>query len=217
MTGDRGGPTKVWRSAAAVLGIVVVMALMTPLVRLVFPRTSKSCPPPSCTSNLAQLGGLFVANVADRPWHPRSGPALFLEWRKTRSHIRPGEESVLICPNDDSIDSPDTPESRARYDTVDLDHPPADLCSYAVRDFERFPLDPAAKEPQLLAACVGREPNGPYVGRHKRGVSVLFTNGNARFLTFEELGLTPGVVPTVGPKSNVPMLRALRFGEPAPR
>ena len=37
----------------------------------------------TCQNNLSQLGGLFVARrAADPAWHPRSGQALFLEWRR---------------------------------------------------------------------------------------------------------------------------------------
>lgn len=167
----------------------------------------------TCMNNLSQLGGLFVVRSTDPSWHPRSGPRLFLGWRKDGAKIRPGQESVLICPGDDGAAPPDTPAAKARYDVVDLDHPPDDLCSYSVRDFERFPLDAASHEPQVLAVCVGRDGSL----RHKGGVNVLYDDGSARFVEIqelEELGLPPGAKPVPGPDSPCSILRVVRFGEP---
>lgn len=195
--------------AFCVLSAAIAFAVLgvTGVIRLPHAPNSRF----ACANNLSQLGGLYVVRTEGPAWRPRSGPALFLGWRKDGT-IRPGEEAVLVCPGDQSVTPPDTPEARARYDTVDLDHPPADLCSYAIRDFKRFPLDPESSEPQVIAVCVGRD--GTL--RHKGGVNVLYDNGSARFVEIselEELGLPSGAKPVPGPDSPCPILRVVRFGE----
>ena len=165
----------------------------------------------TCANNLSQLAGLYIQDAAAGR-APRSGPALFLAWRRS-GRIRPGQEGVLVCPSDEAVSVPDTAAARRRYDAVDLDHPPADLCSYAVRDFEHFPVDVDSAAPQVLAACVG--PGGTL--RHKNGVNVAFTDGSARFMEREELGLQPGDDILIGPESKAVLLRPLRFADPAAR
>lgn len=170
----------------------------------------------SCQNNLSQLGGLYVACSEDPAWRPRAGPALFLEWRKDGKRIRPGQEGVLVCPGDQHVVPPDTPELRARYDAVDLDDPPDDLCSYAVRDFVRFPVDPQAGKPEPIAACVGRIVDGEWQAFHKGGFVIVYDDGASRFIEWSECGVDPpGDWPdptvVVGPDSPVPELRTLCF------
>ena len=191
--------------AGAVLAILGLAYLSVP------PRVVHHTSRFDCANNLSQLAGLYCEDAAaGRP--PRSGPALFLQWLTT-GRIKPGQESMLLCPRDHDAASPGAPGMRSRYDTVDLDHPPADLCSFAVRDFEHFPLDPDAKDPQVLAACIG--PGGTL--RHENGTNVALTDGSVSFMDLKRLGLDPEDDILIGPESTSPLLRPLRFADPAAR
>lgn len=95
-------------------------------------------------------------------------------------------------------------------------HPPDDLCSYAVRDFVRFPLDSGSSAPQPVAACVGRFVKGRWQAFHKGGLHVAFDDGSARFVEWTELGVEPPSEwddPTtlLGPGSPVEWFRALSW------
>lgn len=123
---------------------------------------------------------------------------------------------MLVCPGDPGVVVPDTPEAVDRYDAVDLDAPPDDLCSYAVRDFARFPPDPKAVDPEPFAACVGRFRDGTWSACHRGGMVIAFCDGTTRFFEWAELGLGPGATPpddapVVGPDSPSPLLRVLCF------
>lgn len=158
-----------------------------------------------CASNLSQLGGLFIVERMDAPKGsvPRSGPGLFLEWRTATHRIQPSASSVLVCPGDAGALRPTDPGAITAYDNVDLDHAPRALCSYAVRDFEQFPLEHGTATVQVIAACV----------HHKGGANVLFDNGSARFVTNEEFGVPTGTELTVGPDSPAQVLRVVRYGD----
>ena len=118
---------------------------------------------------------------------------------------------MLICPGDNSVCFPDTAEARARYDAVNLDAPPADLCSYAVRDFARFPIDPAKAADEPVVACVGRGSGAAWCACHKDTFQIGFADGDVRTFTRADLGIAPGAPPVLGPTSPSPLLRVLCF------
>lgn len=158
-----------------------------------------------CLGRLSQLGLVFLMHSSAAPDKapPHSGPALFLSWRKDRSEIARGYEKVLICPLDDLADVPETDAEKRAWDDVDLAHPPRSLCSYAVRDFERFPLESKDAAPHPIAACL-----------HHPGIAIVgFDSGEARPVKLDELGLASDDEKIVGPSSKSPLLRVLRFGD----
>lgn len=156
-----------------------------------------------CHENLSQLGGIYVAERSSHPEaRPRSGPGLFLEWRKAERLVRRGQEAAFLCPEDDEATRPETWDERAAYDTVDLDRPPRALCSYAVRDFAKFPLDPRSATPQPIAACI----------HHKGGANVMYDDGSCTFLELGDLGLSSDTQKQVGPASASPELQPLTYG-----
>lgn len=168
-----------------------------------------------CTYNLSQLAGLWLEQHGDDPdGCMTSGPALVLGWRRDGT-IRAGEEEVLLCPGDNGAFVPDTPAARRRYDVVDLAAPPDDLASYAVRDFARFPVDPSRAADEPILACVGNFRDGTWCAHHRDVFIVAYADGRCRMLRCEELGLSRGEAPVVGPDSPSPVLRVLTFGPAA--
>ena len=73
-------------------------------------------------------------------------------------------------------------------------------CSYAVRDFKRFPLDPNSKELEIIA-CDRMGPEGR-TSHHRDGLCVLFSNGSMKFMDRAALGIDPWGEFTVGPDST---------------
>ncbi len=156
-----------------------------------------------CMNDLSQLTQIYLLCLMDdrakaQKW---SGAALWLSMRKGEGLIRRGEEHVLVCPADPAARPPASDAERKAWDDVDLAHPAAGLCSYAGRDFAKFPLDPKTREPQVIGACL----------HHKGGVMVAFADGQVQFMTFEELGLVSEAEKIVGPDSKSPLLRVLRY------
>jgi hypothetical protein len=189
---------------SAVLFVVVGLVLVGATMSLRCAMYSRE-PRTACLNNLSQLGQILLMEAQEHPGElPKySGPALFLSWRKDRSEIRRGDERALICPEDDLAHVPETDAEKRAWDDVDLAHPPRSLCSYAVRDFERFPIDPKSGMPQPIAACL-----------HHKGI-VVFVDaaGDAQFVKLDELGLASDDEKIVGPGSKSPLLRVLRFGD----
>src|SRR6185436_2486321 len=97
---------------------------------------------------------------------------------------------------------PETEGERRVWDTVDLDHAPRELCSYAGRDFERFPLDPKS-DSEVIGACLN----------HRGGAVVVYSSGTALFLKLAALGVASDDEKTVGPESLSPVLRVVRYGD----
>jgi prepilin-type N-terminal cleavage/methylation domain-containing protein len=184
--------------------IMVVIAIIAGLigtVAIIVPQMQEKQKRFTCQNNLSQLGGLFVTERSEKPGRPKyDGTALWLSWRVTASKVREGEEGVLICPGDNGIVAPDTPEAKKRYGDIDLKNPPNDMCSYAARDFSAFPLKNESNSVQI----VGCDRNGPdgRQAHHKNGLNIVFDNGQARFVEREELGISPDSDIVVGPDAT---------------
>jgi hypothetical protein len=119
-------PRKGLSAIATVLGVLCVIVVVVALVGIVVPQgtftTRAAQARIACRGNLDYLGALFnLEGSGTRP--RRAGPAVFLEWRKRGLKIKPGQEGVLLCPNDPAAVPCTSPEARARWDDVDLDDP----------------------------------------------------------------------------------------------
>lgn len=189
--------------------IMVVIAIIAGLigtVAIIVPQMQEKQKRFTCAKNLNQLGTLFVAQQVEKPGKPKfDGSALWLSWRSDMSKIREGEEGVLICPGDNGISAPDTPDQKARYTGVDLKNPPADLCSYTARDFTAFPLSNESKKVQIIA-CDRNGPDGR-TAHHKNGLNVVLDTGSAVFMEREELSIDPDDPVIVGPDATNEMLK----------
>lgn len=175
-----------------------------------------------CQRNLRELSTLLLLSMrdgsADEVLNECSGASVLLSFRVTDGAIKEGWETLFICPADEDAINP-TP---AQYDGLDLHDPEAvrGLCSYAVRDFGRFPLDPLPDEPQILAC--DRQGDDGCTQHHlggldgMSGINVAFSDGSVKFLTHDELGLSGDDQIVVGPDSTHPMLKKVRY-DPYPR
>jgi hypothetical protein len=135
---------------------------------------------------------------------------MFLYFRVSSNDIRKGEESVLICPGDNAVKSPSSPEAQAVYDDeVDLSNPPDNMASYAVRDFTTYPLSVEAPERQIIA-CDRNGSDGRTL-HHRGGLNVLFDNGQSVFLSREDLGISGDADVVVGPASEHDVLKQVVY------
>jgi hypothetical protein len=162
-----------------------------------------------CGNNLSRLGERLRAMTPDkrRATMKLGGAAMFLSWRKDGRVVRRGDESLLRCPDDPDLRALND-DARTAYDQVDLANPPDDLCSYAVRDFDRWPLPTEGSlRGEIIACCrQGRDGATPH---HRGGVVALFGEGDVQFLTRDDLGLVADEPLVVGPESKVPMLQKM--------
>lgn len=187
---------------AIIAGLVAAVSLGIPIVQ----ERSKRL---TCAQNLADLGKIYVTWRMENPNKPpHSGVALFLHFRKKRE-IPEGAESKLICPGDQMVLAPDTPELQARYGDVDLTNPPDDLCSYAVRDFTAHPIkaDSGALE---IIACDRNGLDGR-TAHHKDGLVIMWSDGSAKFMDQDKLGLTTDAPIVVGPESEQAHLKKVIY------
>jgi prepilin-type processing-associated H-X9-DG protein len=152
----------------------------------------------TCMNNLSHHGQAYLV-TARRKAPAHCGAALWVSFCKRIA----ADPRVLVCPADARARRPETAEDRARYEIVDLDHVPRDLCSYPGRDFEKFPIDPKSHDKQPIGACLS----------HKGGAPVIYADGRVEWLTLEKLGLDSDDDKIVGPDSKSPVLRVLRYGD----
>ena len=189
--------------------IMVVIAIIAGLigtVAIIVPQMQEKQKSFQCKNNLSQLGGIFIIERGEKSGKPKhDGSALWLSWRSNTSKIKQGQESILVCPGDQSISQPDTPDAKARYDNIDLKNPPNDLCSYAARDFSAYPLKVEAPAVQIIG-CDRNGPDGKTT-HHKGHINIVFDDGSCRSVDREELGISANADIVVGPDATNDMLK----------
>lgn len=172
----------------------------------------------TCQDRLRQVGGLLTSLAKqDGDFPQRGGAALLLGYR--RAHlIQPGYEHVLICPGDKDARAPESHADQERYETVDATNAAAiaALCSYAVRDFARFPVradgrDTGTGSGELAWIACDRQGKDGRTPHHENGINVLFADGAVQFMNRDALGIAPDEPIIVGPGSPHPELRKLVF------
>ncbi len=189
--------------------LFVVSALQRPRIGPCGPG-DRSIP---CRRNLKELGTLVTGSMDDgsfgRIAAHYSGVSILLWFRVKGGAIEEGRESMLICPGDNQAVNPVSREAQREYDDIDLDDPRNNMCSYAVRDFRRFPLDLTQLGSEIIA-CDRLGLDGR-TAHHDNGLCVLFADGEVGFLTRDDLGLSREDPIVLGPKSKSPLLRTVRY------
>ena len=193
-------------AVVAALSIAAVAALSVAGIRVTSERAREDQGRLDCRARMARIARVVAADlIADPGRRLRAGPGLLFEMRRAGRIGGPGEERTMICPSDDGAIGPRDPSADARYAAASPDEPPADLCSFAVRDFAAFPLDPAAKSPEAVAACL----HHPEKLTLRGGANVAWSDGRVTWLGFEELGISEGAELVAGPSSKSPLLRTM--------
>jgi hypothetical protein len=166
------------------------------------PKMKETARRTECMSHLSELSMGFVMKQLEDPKAAQrwSGSSLWLAMRRNVPHAGDGRDTMLLCPGDVAAMPPG---GTADWNGLDLERPPRELCSYAGRDFARFPIDENDVKKQAIGACV----------HHRGGAVVAFDAGDVQFMTREELGLEPDADIKTGPDSASPVLRVLRGGD----
>ncbi len=185
-------------------GVLVCSGAVVTVARIV-PRMQETQRRITCMNNLSQLGQNYLvqSQINRRVAQAQGGSALWVAYRKNLTGLRIGDERVLLCPGDPLATPLETASASHLYDDVDLARVPRSMCSYAGRDFEKFPIDRTSHGKEPIGACLS----------HKGGAVVVFVGGDVQFVPLLELGLASDEEKSVGPDSKSPMPRVLRYGD----
>jgi hypothetical protein len=160
-----------------------------------------------CMSNLSKLTECYARTAGAGRLDPSlHGSAQLLSWFGP-NELRLLDERTLVCPGDEAVVVPEDDAARRAFHPDDAAALRAarGLGSYAVRDFERFPVDPASKEKQpILCDRQGADGRTPH---HRDCIVVAFADGDVQKMTEEGLGIAPDEPIVVGPDSPTPLLR----------
>jgi prepilin-type N-terminal cleavage/methylation domain-containing protein len=195
-----------------IMVVIAIIAGLVTTVAIVVPKMQETQRQTSCMNNLSQLGQVYLMQAQENRGKAQkySGVALWLSYRKGTSEIKRGDERVLLCPGD-VIAMPETEDDKKKYDNVDLDNPPGDLCSYSARDFKNFPLNIESPDKEII----GSDRQGPdgKTMHHKGVIVCVFDHGDAQKMNRDELGLssdtTHGIV--IGPEAEAKMLQKVIY------
>jgi hypothetical protein len=194
-----------WRFAAA--GAAAVALGFVGVVVFLARGDSFDMAGTDCASNLSKLAASYVgARQRGRIDPTLHGSAQTLSWLG-EDGLRQGDERVLTCPGDQGVLLPVTDDERRAFHPADAAALRAarGLGSYAVRDFERCPIDPASTEKQpILCDRQGADGLTPH---HKNAIFIAFANGDVQKFRRAELGIAPDEPIVVGPDSPCALLR----------
>jgi hypothetical protein len=197
-----------WKQTAVATLVAAALVATVATITVNVPWADPS-PRLSCMNNMGQLAQCFVIKRQNGRLDPTlHGSAQIVSWLGADGLVL-GNERVFFCPGDDSAAPPETPEERRRFHPVDTAalRRAVGLGSYAVRDFEKWPLDEHALEKEIIL-CDRQGENGRTM-HHKGVVVVAFATGDVRSMSREELGLRPDEPIVVGPDSSNAELRKM--------
>ena len=160
-----------------------------------------------CMSNLVELAKQYGRARDDGRLDPTlHGSAQILSWFDGKG-LPSGSEKWLLCPADGFVFTPVTDADLQAFHPAGADALRAarGLGSYAVRDFERFTVDPASTEKQPIL-CDRQGADGR-TNHHRDSIVIAFDSGDVQKYPREQLGLGPDDPIVVGPDSPTPLLR----------
>jgi hypothetical protein len=167
-------------------------------VGVLVPRIQSKQQQTTCALHLRSLGNLYVQDVLTSANEPEQGGTAYL-LRLVRDAQADGK--WLLCPGHERSAEMEL-TSIGPFDPYALDEPALRAaCSYAVRDFARFPLAPGDDGSAFIAADMDEH--------HRDGVNVLLSDGGVYFHDRASLGLAPSEPIIVGPDSPHPELAKL--------
>jgi len=183
---------KLWTRAVVAFGVVVAV---------VFAVNIHGCEAServtTCKSHLTRLIQGWRDAVAQDRFDPTlHGSAQILSWHVARER----EEFVYFCPDDRDRQPPKSQEERNPFHpaTPAAQRHAIGLGSYAVRDFETFPVTAGDLDAWILCDRGGDDGGTPH---HKEGLMVAFSSGAVRIVTRKELGLGADDALVIGPTS----------------
>jgi prepilin-type N-terminal cleavage/methylation domain-containing protein len=193
-----------------ILVVIAIIATLVAAVSVTVPLVQERNRRLGCQRNLKELGTLFLTYQQEKQGKPRyDGASMFLYFRVSKSDVQKGQETVFTCPGDQSVTPPTTPELQAKYDEIDLTNPPADVCSYAVRDFTNYPMSMDSKELEIIAC--DKQGNDGRTAHHQDGLVILYKDGSSKFMDRDSLGLSAEAPIVVGPGSEHDLLKKVIY------
>ncbi len=160
----------------------------------------------TCMNNMQQLVRAWQVARHTGKFDPTlRGTAQIASWMRG---IGMGDERIFLCPGD-RLAPPDTAAERARWHPSDIRtlEDVHDLCSFAVRDFAKYPV--ADGDARAWILCDRNGDDGRTM-HHRSGINVAFAGGDAQSFTREELGFGPDEPIVVGPDSPNAELRKMQ-------
>ncbi len=147
-----------------------------------------------CATSLRTLGSLHIDHWTETGGPPTEGGVKYF------LRLAEGTDVSIVCPDDGHgrqaqvVQIGDDPMTTASEPML------RSICSYAVRDFARYPLsDDYANE----AIAADREEF------HRGGINVLYSDGSVKFHDRAWLGIPDGAPIVVGPESDHEELKKL--------
>lgn len=191
-----------------IMVVITIIVLLMGAVALSVPLVQERAARSTSTNNLKQLYTLYTTDKMDRGTaRPRyDGATLWLSFRK-KGDIKRGQEEVLLCPRDPDVLPIETPEHRAKYDEINLEDPPRNMCSYAARNFTAYPMKAESIDLQVIGGL--RQGANGRTQHYADGTILMYEDGSVRFVDREELGLPAEAEIVIGDDSDHELLRTI--------
>lgn len=159
-----------------------------------------------CKAHVTRLVQSYRDAVAQDRFDPTlHGSAQILSWLGALSL---GDERLLFCPEDPERSVPKSAEDRVPFRAAGANalRRAVGLGSYAVRDFEKFPVAPGDATAWILCDREGDDGRTPH---HENGITVALSSGAVLFMTRKDLKIDKGDDIVVGPTSPHPELKKM--------
>jgi hypothetical protein len=160
----------------------------------------------ACKAHVTRLVQSYRDAVAeDRFDATLHGSAQILSWLGA---LKAGDERMLFCPEDPDRPIPKDPNERRAFHPAGPDALRAaiGLGSYAVRDFEKFPVKAGDATAWIVCDRQGDDGRTPH---HQNALVVALSSGVVLVMTRKDLKIDAGDDIVVGPTSTHPELKKM--------